>query len=443
MLTTHLQCDPEAPLTHDSRQTPGRPALSTRGRALAAAIVASLFLVAVPAQAQYQLLISNYGGSPANPDNTAAFNSALNACKLGQGGIILFGKGVYRFQSPITVDAAGCSVQGVGQRATSLQFNGQGDFLTIAEYGNTVSDVAFLGSPGWTQGFALVVGGGGGASIGVFRDLLFESVPGAVHVYNSSETRYDNLYIVNPKGPAAFLCDDGGVSKGVFGVRLRNIMIGYNTFGPINSTTDGFVVGNGCNTFALSASGVSGGIPSGGRCISVLPGSSLIVLDDLECDHTLYGAVFDGGNVIQSTNGFYGSTLGGNGVTFTGNFTGNAQFTNNDIRGNSQNGVLLNGGTDIVFTGGVIGNNSQQSHGVFNGITVGSGVSRFTITGVRSGAIDQGSGTPSPHQAFGILVAAGPSNQYLITGNNLTGNFYGGLGDGGTGTNKVVANNLL
>ena len=408
-----------------------------------AILAASLLVSAAPAPAQgYYLAISSYGGDPTNVDNTGAFNAALTACKQGLGGVILFGKGVYRFESAITVDGAGCSVQGVGQRATTLQFNGSGDFLTIAEFGNTVSDLGFAGT---ASGFALVAGGGPGASYGVFRDLYFDGVAGAVHVYNSSETRFENLYIVNPTGSAAVRCDDGGVNKPVFATRMSRIAVGYGSPTP-NTITDGFVVGQGCYTFALSASSVSGGStaarPSGNRCIVVHAGAVFVVLDDFECDHSLYGASFEGGNVVQSVNGFYGSTLAGNGVTFHEGFTGNAQFTNNDIRGNFQHGVLLNGGTDVVFTGGVIGNNSQATSGGFNGFAVGANVSRFTITGIRSGAIKQDSLPAIASQGYGICVNAGNSDDYVIANNNLVGNVIGGLGDGGTGTNKMVVNNL-
>ncbi len=70
-------------------------------------------------------------------------------------------------------------------------------------------------------------------------------------------------------------------------------------------------------------------------------------------------------------------------------------------------------------------------------------VSHFTITGVRSGTIVLPSGMPSATQKYGISIGSGGSADYfVVTGNNLTGNVTGGLNDGSSGTNKVVANNL-
>lgn len=439
-------------LSHSHFRTAGRARLPFWSLGLLLFLAGAAAAQNSPPNGPY-LNINDYGGSTSNADNSTAFNAALADCKAGDGGIILFGKGNYTFTQGVTIDGAGCSVQGAGQRATNLIFNASsGNFITMAEYGNTVSDLGFYskitsGTPVWTSGYALAVGATSmGASYGIFRDLYFEGVPGAVYVYNSSETRFENLYIVNPTNTIAVRCDDGlgATPKPVYGVRMQNIVVGYNNAN--NTGTDSFWIGRGCNTVAISNSAVVGGTsaenPSGKHCIHVKDGTQFVVLNDFECVFSKEGAFFEGGSVIRSVNGVYSSTTADNGVAFSTNFTGNAQFTNNDIRDNAYHGMLINGGKDVVVSGGVIGNNSQISAGSYHGITVHKNLSNFTITGVRSGTITQSGGTPSPTQGYGILVnGGGTADYYVIVGNNLEGNMIGGLGDSVGSTHKVVAKN--
>lgn len=435
-----------------------QPCRTTRGHLKLA--ILGLLLLAGAAAAQNSppngpyLNINDYGGGTGVADNSSAFNAALADCKAGDGGIILFGKGSYTFTQGVTIDGAGCSVQGAGQRATNLVYNAAtGNFITMAEYGNTVSDLGFYskldeGDPVWTDGFALAVGNGTtGASYGVFRDLYFEGVPGAVYVYNSSETRFENLYILNPTDQYAVKCDDGlgETPKPVYGVRMQNIVVGYDD--AENTGTDSFWIGRGCNTISISNSAVAGGTsstnPSGKHCIHVKDGAQFVELNDFECVFSKEGAYFEGGTVIRSVNGVFGSTTSDNGVGISTNFTGNLAFVNNDIRQNAKHGILVNGGKDVVITGGVIGNNSQDSPGAYHGIAIHKDVTHFTITGVRSGTILLPGGMPSATQKYGIYISpSGAADYFVITGNNLTGNLTAGLSDGSSGTNKVVANNL-
>jgi hypothetical protein len=44
-------------------------------------------------------------------------------------------------------------------------------------------------------------------------------------------------------------------------------------------------------------------------------------------------------------------------------------------------------------------------------------------------------------QRYGVNVAAGTSDRYIITGNLLTGNGTGGVNDGGSGTTKYISYN--
>jgi hypothetical protein len=45
-------------------------------------------------------------------------------------------------------------------------------------------------------------------------------------------------------------------------------------------------------------------------------------------------------------------------------------------------------------------------------------------------------------QGWGIIVNAGPSNNYIIDFNDTRGNVTGGLSDAGTGATKAVRGNI-
>ena len=49
--------------------------------------------------------------------------------------------------------------------------------------------------------------------------------------------------------------------------------------------------------------------------------------------------------------------------------------------------------------------------------------------------------TQTNQQAYGIVVAAGSSNNYTISGNRTSGNVTGGISDNGTGTHKTIVGN--
>ena len=65
--------------------------------------------------------------------------------------------------------------------------------------------------------------------------------------------------------------------------------------------------------------------------------------------------------------------------------------------------------------------------------------SKFLINNCYSGEMNSLAAT----QAFGIEVNTGASDHYTITNNVCFGNNSGGVGDGGTGSNKTVTGNVV
>lgn len=105
---------------------------------------------------------------------------------------------------------------------------------------------------------------------------------------------------------------------------------------------------------------------------------------------------------------------------------------------NGRNGFISNGSINLAVGDSDFAGNSLGASGTYHGITIGAGVSKFQLTNNRSG---QSSGFGNT-QGYGIMVASGTSNNYIITSNHLIGNITAGLSDGGSGSTKAVANNI-
>lgn len=133
-----------------------------------------------------------------------------------------------------------------------------------------------------------------------------------------------------------------------------------------------------------------------------------------------------------ATNGQQGLKTSGAG-TLTG-----VQINNPRMMNNSFDGISIGAGQHITINGGSCSGNSGASSGTYHGVSIGAGVSDFTIMGMDNG---DGFGFGAS-QGYGIVVQSGASNNYIVTANRNVGNVTGTVLDLGSGTNKVVANNL-
>jgi hypothetical protein len=105
---------------------------------------------------------------------------------------------------------------------------------------------------------------------------------------------------------------------------------------------------------------------------------------------------------------------------------------------NNRNGIRLEGGTNIYINGAHVLDNSNAATNSWDGIFVAAGVSEWKVQNsfvgkVRGDAIQD---------RYSLYVAAGASDNYAITGNRFSDYGTGGFFDGGTGTSKVIRDNL-
>ncbi|NML07824.1 right-handed parallel beta-helix repeat-containing protein [Sphingomonas sp. G-3-2-10] len=114
-------------------------------------------------------------------------------------------------------------------------------------------------------------------------------------------------------------------------------------------------------------------------------------------------------------------------------------ITDSRIYNNGGDGILVEpGARNLTIKDSTITGNSRGAPRRHYGINVSAGVSDFQILGNMIGTADGFANT----QAYGIYIAPGASDNYMIVANEVRRNLSGGLQNGATGANKVVANNL-
>lgn len=110
-------------------------------------------------------------------------------------------------------------------------------------------------------------------------------------------------------------------------------------------------------------------------------------------------------------------------------------LSHNLVVGQKFNGIVLQSSSNTVLHGDIIKNSATANSAP--AILVTPGTSNFQIIGER--AYDD---KVTKTQTYGLLINAGASDNYIVTGNLFVGNLTGGISDGGTGIHKVVTNNL-
>lgn len=368
-------------------------------------------------------VVANYGGHPTGGgDNTAAYNAALSACSGGGGGIIWFQAGTFVFNSAIADNVAGCSIKGAGQVATWFVPTGAiGNFLTI-NFGSSVNPTEFSNfgiqpGSGWTSGYAIA----GTPTSTHFHDIYMLSPPQALLISGGAAPLIDSLMVWPATSSPVIGCDDS--LGAVFEATMRD----SNVNGSSSSTV--IEQGANCNSLILDNVVISGG--GGGICFHAATNAGTFdSFVNVACDHTQQGVIFDGGSGVQITSSWFGSTISGNGLTFSSSFSGFASVSNSHIRDNSNGGVLINGSGGVALVGNIISGNAAGN------VLVGSNVNYFQINSNMIGV----PGDPTANSC--VSVNTGSSNYYTIANNMCGPTNSAGVVDNGSGAKKSVTGNV-
>jgi len=101
-------------------------------------------------------------------------------------------------------------------------------------------------------------------------------------------------------------------------------------------------------------------------------------------------------------------------------------------------GIFIDVGENICIDACDVAGNSATTPGSLSAIYVVAGISEFAIRNCRIGQM-AGVGN---NQSYGIQIATGASDNYIIALNDLRLNVTGAILDGGTGTDKIIRDNI-
>jgi len=384
----------------------------------------------VQAKLQESISVKDFGAvGNGSADDTTAIQAAINSLS-STGGTVYFPAGTYKVSSTLNITHDNITLAGAGKGAT-----------TLSTYIASNDIISFSG-----------VARGGVQDMSITAST--SQVAGAgIHFTNCDNVRATNILV--GYGLYTGIAFDGGGSE--FENYVDNFEISTCTFGiligaagaqPQDIFISTGVIGSCSNSgiFIYQGSGIyvdTVDIISSNKGITTYPGSSQNVsncfFDTVLCDTctTTGWSFFSNGGRIEQVNmiNCWGSTCTNHGMELAAQCNA-FSITNFRAINNKQNGIYLQGATNIGLVNCQVMSNSMQGSALYNGLAIDGTCSDITVIGGKYGSGWEGAGYN--YQAYGILVAAGTINHYAIIGADVNGNVTGGIQDLGTGTDKYV-----
>jgi hypothetical protein len=363
-------------------------------------------------------------------DDTAAIQKAINAVSTAEGGSLYLPTGTYNISAALSITTSNITLFGDGPNST---------LISVTE--NTVGALNVSGSRCLYHSFQIIY-----PSQGISQPAIASMGAG---------TEFHSFVITNPfggvyvtDGPAQFFHDFQISNHSSFGFQFANVNDVYLDQFIINAgnTTNGslgalyfferaqaIVVDNGdiilgsFSTYCNVAEYGFGTVPAYCRFTNVY------------FDSSANGASLNGCQDFTFTNCWFsnrpsdGCTIAASmvcdGMTFIG-----CTFANSGSHGCL---VCPNAINTSFNSCKFISNNTQNSG--CNGLSISPNTTDFVITNcIAYNGMDF-----TGLQGYGIFIGSGTSNNYVVTGNKTNGNSIGGIVDGGSGSSKIVASNVI
>lgn len=383
-------------------------------------------------------------------NTTTAINNAIAAAAAGARKIVQLPGGLCLITPTITISGDGITLRGNGvgmstwsaSTATTriVTTNTTSNMLTISGSYVTLQNFTIGGTDATTRtaGACLNISGFNNRVINVFLLRCYGGILDSGNV-----NRYDGVSMrdLTPNGTSA---NSYGIRiSGTGGAGSSDTHIIDNMFISTNlGSNPAFCVDLVESTTVLISNSEFLQCNNG---LYAHPGSSAIVLavnivntyfdttsgSSILLQPTGTGQIFD----FNMSNSWVSPESGNNGITI--NATAGEIF-NVVLTGNTMNTYGAGTGAGVFVQGTTKGVNMNGNTIVafLAGISIDANVNNFSITNNMIGNYRGGGGTTTP-----VNVAAGTSNNYIISYNMMQGNT-NPLFDGGTGVSKIVGNNI-
>jgi len=365
-------------------------------------------------------------------DDTSAIQSAITAANVA-GGTVFFPAGTYKTTSALTLSVSGVNLEGVGTKSIIKLYSATGNTVEITGGNCFVRDLQF--NSGTTK----------------TADSVIE-LSGVNLVTLQSLTMYGAFNGVLMTGA-------GGTGNKVIDVNILNCVAGGSGI-RIDTTSNGidYYICNILITAASSGAQMDAGIRIDNlgdividRVSTIYTGTGLKIIapasetvQAVMCSNcyfdqgSAYGVYIAGnsGDVdLVKLSNIWSCTNTNSGIALvTSGGTVNRVEMSNCTLSNNTHGLFINDSGPKFFSL----NNSTCSGNSQNGVYVAGGVTDFQLVQNVMGA----AGEFTVNGQYGIYLATGASDRYIITNNIIRANTSGQLSDNGTGTNKVITNNI-
>jgi hypothetical protein len=390
--------------------------------------------------------VISFGADPAGvADSTAAFTACAAA-----GNSIYVPSGTYLIAG--TVEIAGKVLHGDGIGQSILKkANANVAMLTVTNGDKTqINDIAIHNTVTATSGASLVITANDGADASThtiaIHNLRIDGPWTGIDISNSVCVQATGLWIFNYVNAAAYVHD---------GTPLVEFHTGQFESFPLGSTGvgTGLLLANMVEGITMTNMEIIGGAYAiKTSAVTWQRGSCPAFCFFEQCFFDsigVGGAANQGGVMLDNTIGFkftncwfaaYGASTG-SGAWLDHCY--DTSFTSCIFAESAEHGAHLTANATVTrFRDCTFEVNGIQANNTYNGLDIASGTINFAVEGCRFDAQPSVFPTTTNKQAWGVFIAAGSSDNYVVINNTFNGNVSGAIFDGGSGTNKSVITGL-
>lgn len=380
-------------------------------------------------------------------NNASAFATALAAVPTG-GAIMQFPSGACRFGSAVTVDRDDVVIQGSGPGATIFRTTSATADLLLMGAGTTtrnhlaVRGIGFDSTVTRTAGSYVTFNKVFSPEIsdfrmdGYFKGITILDATATVitrihdgHLRTASQSTsigIDATFSADLFITRVVMDGDPTVSgtQGLAGVYIREGGGVWISDSDLIRTGNGFVVkpDNGKTVNWVFASNTALGDTCLANGVVIDTSNSSSIVTGVTLSNSWTSSCTGEGILIANTGG---------GVVDGVQIVGHRSFNN------GANGLSVTAGINVQVDGSQFTHNSTAASGTKDGIAIAANITKFALRNNRSGQMANFSST----QRYGISIASGTSDNYIVTGNQLINNATGAILDSGSGASKIVNNN--